>query len=363
MAAIFALSSFKLPFGDLWIHNRQTNVVEREHLRIPFAGLMTAETMSEPSSIQQQNEGNNVAQDPNECLEIMHAPSLSSSSYSSSSSSSSSASSWQFIFDPYHDRPISTRTTASRSIVHQNGLWHNSVHIWIVSPSLPTSSSTSTVSSSSLFDDERSTSLNAEILLQKRSSTKDTFPNRYDISCAGHVSSFTTHQGSPTNTIHGSEKHYDNDNYNSLLIDTLRAELSEELGWIDGVHVNVESELSKPAFIIPAKQSHLGGCNAFEHVYFLLRCRPHADADDNNGYMTMNSTQYDANHNHASTGVLRSVGRFSLGSAEVSEVVWRPVREVLDALRSGDESYAPRAREYVDAMEMELNRLLFGVCS
>jgi hypothetical protein len=143
-------------------------------------------------------------------------------------------------------------------------------------------------------------------------------------------------------------------------------ELSEELGWIDGVHVNVESELSKPAFIIPAKQSHLGGCNAFEHVYFLLRCRrgleAHADADDNNGYTTMNSTQYYANHNHAST-VLRSVGRFSLGSAEVSEVVWRPVHEVLDALRSGDESYAPRTREYVDAMEMELNRLLFGDCS
>ena len=338
MAAIFALSSFKLPFGDLWIHNRQTNVVEREHLRIPFAGLMTAETMSEPSSIQQQNEGNNVAQDPNECLEIMHAPSLSSSSYSSSSSSSSSASSWQFIFDPYHDRPISTRTTASRSIVHQNGLWHNSVHIWIVSPSSSSASQCSTSTSSAT----------ADILLQKRSSTKDTFPNRYDISCAGHVSSATHIKNNAIDTSTNNE--------NSLL-ETLRAELSEELGWVDGVHVNVALELSKPAFIIPAQQSHLGGCNAFEHVYFLVRCRDVGTDDVKEDDDKKTNDSRNTNNDHTT---LKSVGQFSLGSAEVSEVLWRPVHEVLDALRSGDENYAPRTREYVDAMEKELDRILIG---
>ena len=64
-------------------------------------------------------------------------------------------------FDPYKDRPISTKTYATRSHVHSNGLWHCSVHIWIINPST------------------------SKILLQKRSMSKDTFPGRWDISSAG----------------------------------------------------------------------------------------------------------------------------------------------------------------------------------
>lgn len=267
----------------------------------------------------------NVGQDPNECLEIMHAPVFSSSDSCSN----------HFRFDPYHDKPISTHTTASRSTVHQNGLWHNSVHIWIVSPS------------SSSESQHRP----AEILLQKRSSTKDTFPNRYDISCAGHVSSANHNSNISTST-----------NHENSLLETLRTELSEELGWVDGLHVNVALELSKPAFIIPAQQSHLGGCNAFEHVYFLLRCRNVGadnvtDDDDKDGRATTTNDIRNINNDRAR---LKSAGQFSLGSAEVSEVLWRPVHEVLDALRSGDENYAPRTREYVDAMEKELDRILIG---
>ena len=52
-------------------------------------------------------------------------------------------------FDPYKDRPISTNTYATRSHVHANGLWHCSVHIWIVNPTT------------------------SKILLQKRSMSKD----------------------------------------------------------------------------------------------------------------------------------------------------------------------------------------------
>lgn len=271
----------------------------------------------------------NIGQDPNECLEIMHAPVLSSSSDSCSN---------QFEFDPYRDKPISTHTTASRSIVHQNGLWHNSVHIWIVSPSSSSASQCSTSTSSAT----------ADILLQKRSSTKDTFPNRYDISCAGHVSSATHIKNNAIDTSTNNE--------NSLL-ETLRAELSEELGWVDGVHVNVALELSKPAFIIPAQQSHLGGCNAFEHVYFLVRCRDVGTDDVKEDDDKKTNDCRNTNNDHTT---LKSVGQFSLGSAEVSEVLWRPVHEVLDALRSGDENYAPRTREYVDAMEKELDRILIG---
>jgi isopentenyldiphosphate isomerase len=299
--------------------------------------------MIEPSS-DTNNAQSNAAQDPNECLEIMLDP-IVFSSYSRQ-------------FDPYHDKPISTTATASRSLVHQNALWHNSVLIWIVSPSSPSS-------------DRSSSSNTADILLQKRSSTKDTFPNRYDISCAGHVSftpiiSTNHHRYNDDNSTNDATNtnhiYYGHENYS--LLDTLRAELSEELGWIDGIHVDVASELRTPAFIIPAQQSHLGGCNAFEHVYFLVRhrrrCLDSNDDDDNNATEDDLTRRNDKSSIDPSTStpIPKSVGRFSLGSAEVSEVVWRPVNEVLNALRSGDEKYAPRTGQYVDFMEKELNRIL-----
>ena len=50
-----------------------------------------------------------------------------------------------------------------RSKVHRDGDWHKGVHIWII--------------------------VGNKILLQKRAPTKDTFPNVFGISCAGHVES------------------------------------------------------------------------------------------------------------------------------------------------------------------------------
>ena len=74
------------------------------------------------------------AQDPNEIFEIMEPP--------------------PDNFDPYVDTPVSTDSFTTREKCHLEGLWHCSVHIWIVD----TASST--------------------ILLQKRSMKKDTFPGR-----------------------------------------------------------------------------------------------------------------------------------------------------------------------------------------
>lgn len=51
-----------------------------------------------------------------------------------------------------------------KSEVHKKGLWHRSVHVWIINSK-------------------------KEILIQKRSATKDNHPNEWDISAAGHVSS------------------------------------------------------------------------------------------------------------------------------------------------------------------------------
>ena len=111
---------------------------------------------------------------------------------------------------------------------------------------------------------------------------------------------------------------------NTSLIRTVQLELAEELG-IDDVN---EDEL-KLSFVIPAEQADLGGCNAYEHVYFLIR----DDKDD-------------------------STDQFKLGTAEVSEVIWMPIKDVLDALKTGDDGYAPRTFLYVYAMQSELDRIL-----
>jgi isopentenyl-diphosphate delta-isomerase type 1 len=52
--------------------------------------------------------------------------------------------------------------TASRTEVHQKGLWHRTVHIWV-------------------FNNRK------ELLLQKRSAAKESFPSLWDISAAGHI--------------------------------------------------------------------------------------------------------------------------------------------------------------------------------
>lgn len=66
-------------------------------------------------------------------------------------------------FDILDDNGNLTGKTKLRSEVHRDGDWHKAVHIWIV-------------------NDKN------EILLQKRSPNKDSNPNMWDISSAGHLS-------------------------------------------------------------------------------------------------------------------------------------------------------------------------------
>lgn len=58
-----------------------------------------------------------------------------------------------------------TGEIVTKKEAHQKGIWHSSVHIW--------------------FIDED----NKKILLQKRCSKKNLFPNMWDISVGGHISS------------------------------------------------------------------------------------------------------------------------------------------------------------------------------
>src|SRR5215470_2990778 len=66
------------------------------------------------------------------------------------------------LIDTY-DENLEPKGTALKSVAHRTGLWHKSIHCWIVRGV-----------------DEGS------VLFQRRSATKDLFPNAFDISAAGH---------------------------------------------------------------------------------------------------------------------------------------------------------------------------------
>ena len=58
-----------------------------------------------------------------------------------------------------------TGEIVTKKEAHQKGIWHSSVHIWFISKD------------------------NKKILLQKRCPAKNLFPNMWDISVGGHISS------------------------------------------------------------------------------------------------------------------------------------------------------------------------------
>lgn len=58
-----------------------------------------------------------------------------------------------------------TGEIVERNIAHSNGIMHRTSHVWLF----------------------RKRNDSVEVLLQKRSSSKDSFPNCYDISSAGHI--------------------------------------------------------------------------------------------------------------------------------------------------------------------------------
>ena len=67
------------------------------------------------------------------------------------------------LIDIINNKGENTGKTCMKSYAHKNGILHASAHIWI-------------------FNEM------GEILIQQRASDKDTFPNLWDISVAGHIS-------------------------------------------------------------------------------------------------------------------------------------------------------------------------------
>ena len=73
----------------------------------------------------------------------------------------------QEYLDIWDENGQPTGQIFEKDFAHQNGLFHPTLHIWFYTPS-------------------------PSILLQKRGSNKQTFPNLWDVSVAGHVSAGET---------------------------------------------------------------------------------------------------------------------------------------------------------------------------
>jgi isopentenyl-diphosphate delta-isomerase type 1 len=84
-------------------------------------------------------------------------------------------------FDALDESGNVTGNTCSRSEAHKKGIWHRTAHVWLLNN-------------------------RGELLIQRRSLTKDSHPGQWDISCAGHCAA-------GDNTLN-----------------TARRELAEELG-------------------------------------------------------------------------------------------------------------------------------------
>lgn len=144
-----------------------------------------------------------------------------------------------------------------RGVAHREGSLHPTAHVWIVRPN-----------SKSGYD----------ILLQKRSACKDSYPGCYDISSAGHVMA--------------------GDDY----LTTALRELREELG------ITAAAEDLEPAGL---------------HKGYTEACfcgRPFRDAELSQLYLYCRPV---------------SIAALTLQESEVEEVIWMDYAECLDAIRSG----------------------------
>ena len=68
-------------------------------------------------------------------------------------------------FDVCDERGLPTGEIVERSVAHREGVRHRTAHVWVV----------------------RRKNGRAQVLLQKRSANKDSFPGKYDTSSAGHI--------------------------------------------------------------------------------------------------------------------------------------------------------------------------------
>ena len=122
-------------------------------------------------------------------------------------------------FDILTENGEKTGQVKSRKEVHRCGDWHSAVHVWIINRYK--------------YDLRHILPLRSkgEVLIQKRASCKDSWPDLWDIGCAGHISAGDTS------------------------LDTACKELHEELG--------VELPASRFEFVITVRVQSISNHGAF----------------------------------------------------------------------------------------------------
>ena len=82
------------------------------------------------------------------------------------------------IFDIVDENGMPTGETVERSVAHHDGILHRTAHVWIAREV-----------SQVVIDGKVYEGKNYQVLMQKRSMNKDSFPGQLDTSSAGHVHS------------------------------------------------------------------------------------------------------------------------------------------------------------------------------
>lgn len=176
-------------------------------------------------------------------------------------------------FDVLDTNGLKTGERVARSIVHREGLWHRSTHIWVVSRA------------------------RRALLLQLRSASKDTFPGRWDVSAAGHLSA-------------GDDS-----------VSAASRELYEELGLNEGT---VE-------YLFTARAEAHGET---------AKTGPFIDREFQDVYIFRPSTAYSPDGEVSQDDI-------RLQQEEVDQVKYWPLEEFEEGLRSRDKRFVPRSDDYV----------------
>lgn len=149
-----------------------------------------------------------------------------------------------------------------KSAAHRDGNRHKSVHIWIMNPK-------------------------GELLIQRRTPTKENHPNTWDISCAGHISA-------GEKPLHAAVR-----------------EAKEELGLALG-----EKDLEY-LFTVDNPRAVLNGGSYIDHEF-------------NDVYLVR----------------VKDPPPFRLQEEEVAETKWIPYQELEKIIQGGDAAFVPHREEY-----------------
>jgi isopentenyl-diphosphate Delta-isomerase len=157
---------------------------------------------------------------------------------------------------------IPTGAIVSRNEAHSKGLWHSTVHIWIRNRA-------------------------GELLLQKRSATKESHPGLWDISCAGHVSAGDSSR------------------------DAAVRELREELG------ISINSSKLTKLFSLPQRYENCSNCYYDNEIVDVYLCSVPVEREE-----------------------------IVVDRDEVSDVAYYPVNELKNKMIEDPGGFVPHEEEY-----------------